>query len=112
MELSPTFTGTHADVLVTLILRCVQNGGNHLVPLFTTLLTTFLNLTPYIKVSALPPGVFMRDVKEIFHSRVKFPLGLPVLKNCGEGGGGFGGWGAGVTLKVGRCDVLRITGGG
>lgn len=51
MELPQTFRGTHADVLVTLIFRCVQNGGNHLVPLFTTLLTTFLNLTPYIKVA-------------------------------------------------------------
>jgi hypothetical protein len=53
MELPPT--GTHADALVNLIFRCVtKNGGNHLVPLYTTLLTVLLNLTPYIKARRPP----------------------------------------------------------
>ncbi|KAK3270822.1 hypothetical protein CYMTET_20800 [Cymbomonas tetramitiformis] len=64
---------THGDALVQLVYQFVVTGGGHLVPLYKTILTVLVNVTPFVKALYSSSAEKMLHMLEIFSApRVMF----------------------------------------
>ncbi|XP_023720338.1 protein HID1 isoform X1 [Cryptotermes secundus] len=62
----PVFTGTHADLLVTVFHKIITTGHQRLQPLFDCLLTILVNVSPYLKTLSMVASVKLLHLLEAF----------------------------------------------
>ncbi|XP_059622325.1 protein HID1 [Phlebotomus argentipes] len=62
----PVFTGTHADLLVTVFHKIIATGHQRLQPLFDCLLTILVNVSPYLKTLSMVASIKMLHLLEAF----------------------------------------------
>ncbi|XP_043645587.1 protein HID1 [Drosophila teissieri] len=62
----PVFTGTHADLLITVFHKIIATGHQRLQPLFDCLLTILVNVSPYLKTLSMVASVKMLHLLEAF----------------------------------------------
>ncbi|CAG5090947.1 Similar to HID1: Protein HID1 (Homo sapiens) [Cotesia congregata] len=62
----PVFTGTHADLLVTVFHKIITTGHQRLQPLFDCLLTILVNVSPYLKTLSMVASTKLLHLLEAF----------------------------------------------
>lgn len=62
----PVFTGTHADLLITVFHKIIATGHQRLQPLFDCLLTILVNVSPYLKTLSMVASVKLLHLLEAF----------------------------------------------
>ncbi|XP_026480772.1 protein HID1-like [Ctenocephalides felis] len=62
----PVFTGSHADLLVTVFHKIVTTGHQRLQPLFDCLLTILVNVSPYLKTLSMVASTKLLHLLEAF----------------------------------------------
>ncbi|XP_058457663.1 protein HID1 [Malaya genurostris] len=62
----PVFTGTHADLLITVFHKIIATGHQRLQPLFDCLLTILVNVSPYLKTLSMVAAVKLLHLLEAF----------------------------------------------
>lgn len=62
----PVFTGTHADLLITVFHKIIATGHQRLQSLFDCLLTVLVNVSPYLKTLSMVASVKMLHLLEAF----------------------------------------------
>uniref|UniRef100_A0A1B0DCG9 Uncharacterized protein n=1 Tax=Phlebotomus papatasi TaxID=29031 RepID=A0A1B0DCG9_PHLPP len=62
----PVFTGTHADLLVTVFHKIIATGHQRLQPLFDCLLTILVNVSPYLKTLSMVASIKLLHLLEAF----------------------------------------------
>lgn len=62
----PVFTGSHADLLITVFHKIVATGHQRLQPLFDCLLTILVNVSPYLKTLSMVAAVKLLHLLEAF----------------------------------------------
>lgn len=62
----PVFSGTHADLLITVFHKIIATGHQRLQPLFDCLLTILVNVSPYLKTLSMVAAVKMLHLLEAF----------------------------------------------
>ncbi|XP_034941825.1 protein HID1 [Chelonus insularis] len=62
----PVFTGTHADLLVTVFYKIITTGHQRLQPLFDCLLTILVNVSPYLKTLSMVASTKLLHLLEAF----------------------------------------------
>lgn len=60
------FTGTHADLLVTVFYKIITTGHQRLQPLFDCLLTILVNVSPYLKTLSMVASTKLLHLLEAF----------------------------------------------
>ncbi|XP_057681874.1 protein HID1-like isoform X2 [Corythoichthys intestinalis] len=72
----PVFSGTHADLLLVIVHRVMTGGHRRLQPLFDSLLTVIVNVSPYLKSLSMVSANKLLHLLEIF-SRPCFLFSAP-----------------------------------
>jgi Dyggve-Melchior-Clausen syndrome protein len=62
----PVFSGTHADLLITVFHKIIATGHQRLQPLFDCLLTILVNVSPYLKTLSMVAAVKLLHLLEAF----------------------------------------------
>lgn len=62
----PVFTGTHADLLITVFHKIITTGHQRLQPLFDCLLTILVNVSPYLKTLSMVASTKLLHLLEAF----------------------------------------------
>ncbi|XP_050095603.1 protein HID1 [Anopheles aquasalis] len=62
----PVFTGTHADLLITVFHKIIATGHQRLQPLFDCLLTILVNVSPYLKTLSMVASIKLLHLLEAF----------------------------------------------
>lgn len=62
----PVFTGTHADLLITVFHKIIATGHQRLQPLFDCLLTILVNVSPYLKTLSMVAAIKLLHLLEAF----------------------------------------------
>lgn len=62
----PVFSGSHADLLVTVFHKIVATGHQRLTPLFDCLLTILVNVSPYLKTLSMVASIKLLHLLEAF----------------------------------------------
>ncbi|CAO1424817.1 unnamed protein product [Diamesa serratosioi] len=62
----PVFTGSHADLLITVFHKIIATGHQRLQPLFDCLLTILVNVSPYLKTLSMVAAIKMLHLLEAF----------------------------------------------
>lgn len=62
----PVFTGSHADLLITVFHKIIATGHQRLQPLFDCLLTILVNVSPYLKTLSMVAAVKLLHLLEAF----------------------------------------------
>ncbi|XP_065199506.1 protein HID1 [Planococcus citri] len=62
----PVFTGTHADLLITVFHKIITTGHQRLQPLFDCLLTILVNVSPYLKMLSMVASTKLLHLLEAF----------------------------------------------
>lgn len=62
----PVFTGSHADLLITVFHKIITTGHQRLQPLFDCLLTILVNVSPYLKTLSMVASVKLLHLLEAF----------------------------------------------
>ncbi|KAG4070146.1 hypothetical protein HA402_013389 [Bradysia odoriphaga] len=62
----PVFTGSHADLLVTVFHKIIATGHQRLQPLFDCLLTILVNVSPYLKTLSMVAAIKLLHLLEAF----------------------------------------------
>lgn len=62
----PVFTGSHADLLITVFHKIIATGHQRLQPLFDCLLTILVNVSPYLKTLSMVASVKLLHLLEAF----------------------------------------------
>ncbi|XP_044729152.1 protein HID1 isoform X2 [Chrysoperla carnea] len=62
----PVFSGTHADLLVTVFHKIITTGHQRLQPLFDCLLTILVNVSPYLKTLSMVASTKLLHLLEAF----------------------------------------------
>jgi hypothetical protein len=62
----PAFTGTHADLLITIFNKIIREGHQKLQPLFECLLTILANVSPYLKTLSMVASTRLLHLFEAF----------------------------------------------
>lgn len=62
----PVFTGSHADLLVTVFHKIIATGHQRLQPLFDCLLTILVNVSPYLKTLSMVASIKLLHLLEAF----------------------------------------------
>ncbi|XP_046403862.1 protein HID1 [Ischnura elegans] len=62
----PVFTGTHADLLITVFHKIITTGHQRLQPLFDCLLTILVNVSPYLKTISMVGSTKLVHLLEAF----------------------------------------------
>ncbi|CAB0019475.1 unnamed protein product [Nesidiocoris tenuis] len=63
---TPVFTGTHADLLITVFHKIITTGHQRLQPLFDCLLTILVNVSPYLKTLSMVASTKLLHLLEAF----------------------------------------------
>ncbi|KAG5670438.1 hypothetical protein PVAND_000702 [Polypedilum vanderplanki] len=62
----PVFSGTHADLLITVFHKIIATGHQRLQPLFDCLLTILVNVSPYLKTLSMVASIKLLHLLEAF----------------------------------------------
>jgi High-temperature-induced dauer-formation protein len=62
----PVFSGTHADLLITVFHKIIATGHQRLQPLFDCLLTILVNVSPYLKTLSMVAAIKLLHLLEAF----------------------------------------------
>lgn len=62
----PVFTGSHADLLITVFHKIIATGHQRLQPLFDCLLTILVNVSPYLKTLSMVAAIKLLHLLEAF----------------------------------------------
>lgn len=62
----PVFSGSHADLLVTVFHKIIATGHQRLQPLFDCLLTILVNVSPYLKTLSMVASIKLLHLLEAF----------------------------------------------
>jgi hypothetical protein len=62
----PVFTGTHADLLITVFHKIIATGHQRLQPLFDCLCTILVNVSPYLKTLSMVASIKLLHLLEAF----------------------------------------------
>lgn len=62
----PVFSGTHADLLITVFHKIIATGHQRLQPLFDCLLTILVNISPYLKTLSMVAAIKLLHLLEAF----------------------------------------------
>lgn len=62
----PVFSGTHADLLLTVFHKIIATGHQRLQPLFDCLLTILVNVSPYLKTLSMVASIKLLHLLEAF----------------------------------------------
>ncbi|XP_031429381.1 protein HID1 isoform X2 [Clupea harengus] len=65
----PVFTGTHADLLITVFHKIITSGHQRLQPLFDCLLTIVVNVSPYLKSLSMVAANKLLHLLEAFSTQ-------------------------------------------
>ncbi|XKL68494.1 hypothetical protein PGB90_003985 [Kerria lacca] len=92
------FTGTHADLLITVFHKIITTGHQRLQPLFDCLLTILVNVSPYLKMLSMVASTKLLHLleafrnsnlvytiirkRQVFHSLANLPLDGYAINKC------------------------------
>lgn len=62
----PVFSGSHADLLITVFHKIIATGHQRLQPLFDCLLTILVNVSPYLKTLSMVASIKLLHLLEAF----------------------------------------------
>lgn len=62
----PVFSGSHADLLITVFHKIIATGHQRLQPLFDCLLTILVNVSPYLKTLSMVAAIKLLHLLEAF----------------------------------------------